>query len=141
MSDNSMQGKFELLVKRYDGPRHRAACCPPASFPFAPTADLRGQLAPPPLVSPGGAASQWLHNLAVGAPVAFKHISFNIKPQYPFGGKKTVTLVCAGTGPRPCILRGGSLWRGACVCVGLPLCVAVSRRRDCHLMAPPLYLY
>jgi len=67
MSDNSMLGKFELLVKRYEG----------------------------------GAASQWLFGLAIGSKVAFKHIKFNIKAQYPFEGKKTFTLLCAGTGVTP----------------------------------------
>ena len=59
MSDNSMLGKFELLVKRYDG----------------------------------GAASQYLFGLEVGASVEFKHIKFNIKAQYPFEGKKSFTMV------------------------------------------------
>lgn len=68
MSDNSMLGKFELLVKRYEG----------------------------------GAVSQYLHGLSVGAPVEFKHIKFNIKKQYPFEGTKTISLVCAGTGITPC---------------------------------------
>jgi len=67
MSDNSMLGKFELLVKRYDS----------------------------------GAASQWLHGLEIGAKVGFKHIKFNIKAQYPFEGKKTITMICAGTGITP----------------------------------------
>lgn len=67
MSDNSMLGAFELLVKRYDG----------------------------------GAVSQYLHGLDEGAMVDFKHIKFNVKSQYPFEGKKTFTLVCAGTGVTP----------------------------------------
>jgi len=67
MSDNAMLGKFELLVKRYDG----------------------------------GAVSQYLHGLTVGEMVEFKHIPFNIKAQYPFEGKKTFTLLCAGTGISP----------------------------------------
>ena len=67
ISDNSMVGKFELLVKRYDD----------------------------------GAASQYLYGLDVGATVDFKHIKFNLKAQYPFDGKKTITLVCAGTGITP----------------------------------------
>jgi len=68
ISDNAMLGKFELLVKRYDG----------------------------------GAVSSYLHKLAPGAEVEFKHIKFNIKAQYPFEGKKTFTMVCAGTGITPC---------------------------------------
>jgi cytochrome-b5 reductase len=67
MSDNSMYGKFELLVKRYDG----------------------------------GAVSQWLYGLEMGAMVGFKHIKFNIKAQYPFEGKKTISMLCAGTGLTP----------------------------------------
>ena len=67
MSDNSVLGQFQLLVKRYDG----------------------------------GAASQYLHSLDIGAPVEFKHISFNVKKQYPFDGSKTISLVCAGSGITP----------------------------------------
>mmetsp|Transcript_7128 Transcript_7128/g.15586 ORF Transcript_7128/g.15586 Transcript_7128/m.15586 type:complete len:275 (+) Transcript_7128:2-826(+) len=67
VSDNSVLGKFELLIKRYDG----------------------------------GAVSQWLHELPLGSKVSFKHIKFNIKAQYPFEGKKTLTLVAAGTGITP----------------------------------------
>merc|ERR1719382_1859862 len=74
MSDNSMLGKFELLVKRYDG----------------------------------GAVSQWLHSLTIGTLVGFKHIKFNIKAQYPFEGKQTFTLLCAGTGVTPMYQ---ALWR------------------------------
>ena len=67
ISDNSMLGKFELLVKRYDG----------------------------------GAASQYLRNVPVGGEIEFKHIKFNIKAQYPFEGKKSFTLLAAGTGITP----------------------------------------
>uniref|UniRef100_A0A7S2JA51 NADH-cytochrome b5 reductase n=1 Tax=Haptolina brevifila TaxID=156173 RepID=A0A7S2JA51_9EUKA len=67
MSDNALLGRFELLVKRYEG----------------------------------GAASQYLHGLNVGASVEFKHIKFNIKKQYPFEGAKTISLICAGTGITP----------------------------------------
>ena len=67
ISDNSMLGKFELVVKRYDG----------------------------------GAVSQYLHTLDVGANVEFKHIKFNIKAQYPFEGKTSFTLLCGGTGISP----------------------------------------
>jgi len=74
MSDNAMLGKFELLVKRYDG----------------------------------GAVSQYLFGLAIGATVEFKHIKFNIKAQYPFEGKKTISMVCAGTGITPCYQ---ALWK------------------------------
>ena len=49
----------------------------------------------------GGAVSQYLHALDVGAEVQFKHIGFNIKRQYPFRPAKTVSLLCAGTGIAP----------------------------------------
>ena len=49
----------------------------------------------------GGAVSQWLYGLELGAKVGFKHISFNIKAPYPFDGKKSITLLCAGTGLAP----------------------------------------
>mmetsp|Transcript_2077 Transcript_2077/g.6943 ORF Transcript_2077/g.6943 Transcript_2077/m.6943 type:complete len:291 (+) Transcript_2077:74-946(+) len=67
VSDNSVLGKFDLLIKRYDG----------------------------------GAVSQYLHALPIGAEVSFKHIKFNIKAQYPFAGKTTFTLIAAGTGIAP----------------------------------------
>ena len=72
ISDNSVLGKFELLVKRYPG---RA--------------------------DPELSASEYLHSLPVGSEVEFKHIKFNVKEQYPFEGKRTITLVCAGTGITP----------------------------------------
>merc|ERR1719231_2178300 len=56
----------------------------------------------------GGAVSQYLFSLEIGAMVEFKHISFNIKRQYPFEGKKTISLVCAGTGITPCFQ---ALWK------------------------------
>jgi len=49
----------------------------------------------------GGSVSQWLYGLELGAKVGFKHISFNIKAPYPFDGKKSITLLCAGTGLAP----------------------------------------
>jgi len=67
VSDNATLGRFDLLVKRYDG----------------------------------GAVSQWLHGLEMGAMVDFKHIVFNIKTQYPFEGKSDICLICAGTGLAP----------------------------------------
>ena len=51
----------------------------------------------------GGAVSQYLHSLDIGATVEFRHIPFNIKAQYPFEGKKTFTLLCAGTGVAPMV--------------------------------------
>lgn len=49
---------------------------------------------------PGGAASQYLHGLELGATVGFKHIKFNVKQQYPFG-KRSVSMLCAGSGVTP----------------------------------------
>jgi len=49
----------------------------------------------------GGSVSQWLYGLELGAKIGFKHIKFNIKAQYPFEGKKSISLVCAGTGLAP----------------------------------------
>ena len=57
----------------------------------------------------GGAASQWLHSLDVGKAVDFKHIKFNLKAQYPFEGKSTISLVCAGTGIAPMYQALGKL--------------------------------
>ena len=75
ISDDSVTGKFELLVKSYDG----------------------------------GAASQYLRNLPVGSDVEFKHIKFNIKAQYPFEGKATITMLCGGTGIAPIYQALGKL--------------------------------
>jgi len=50
-----------------------------------------------------GVASQYLHGLAVGEKVGFKHIKFNIKAQYPFEGKGSITMLCAGTGITPMV--------------------------------------
>jgi cytochrome-b5 reductase len=47
---------------------------------------------------PDGAASQWLHSLPLGSSVDFKHIKFNVKEQYPFPGKQTITMIAGGTG-------------------------------------------
>lgn len=53
-------------------------------------------------VYPEGKMSQYLANLALGSQVAFKHISKNVKIQYPFG-KKHVTMLAGGTGITPMI--------------------------------------
>jgi len=55
-----------------------------------------------------GAASQYLYGLKPGDAVEFKHIKFNIKSQYPFEGKSTISMVCAGTGITPCFQ---ALWK------------------------------
>lgn len=49
----------------------------------------------------GGVVSQYLHKLPLGAKVPFRHIKFNLKLQYPFSGKRTLSLVCAGSGITP----------------------------------------
>ena len=67
VSDPSVRGRFELLVRRYED----------------------------------GVASQYLHGLRLGSRVAFRHIRFNIKAQYPFDGKQTFTFLCAGSGITP----------------------------------------
>jgi len=48
-----------------------------------------------------GAVSEYLHKLPIGSTVDFKHISFNVKEQYPFEGKKRITMLCGGTGIAP----------------------------------------
>ena len=58
---------------------------------------------------PNGAVSQYLHALPVGTPVEFKHIPFNIKAQYPFEGKATITMLCGGTGIAPIYQALGKL--------------------------------
>ena len=57
---------------------------------------------------PGGAVSQYLYGLPLGTPVAFRHTAANLKVQYPFEGKKTITMLCAGTGITPIYQ---ALWR------------------------------
>eukprot|EP00961_Rhodomonas_salina_P197127 2660556-Rhodomonas_salina.1 len=58
ISDNSMVGKFQLIIKRYP------AWGDP-SFPHN--------------YKPPGKMSNYIHNLEIGATVRFKHIPFNIK--------------------------------------------------------------
>ena len=48
-----------------------------------------------------GSVSDYLHGLPLGATVDFRHISFNVKEQYPFEGKQRITLLCGGTGIAP----------------------------------------
>jgi ferredoxin-NADP reductase len=48
-----------------------------------------------------GYMSNHLFGLQVGAEVNFKHISFNVKIQYPFKDYKTISMVCGGTGIAP----------------------------------------
>lgn len=50
----------------------------------------------------GGAVSQYLFGLKPGEDsVEFKHIKFNVKSQYPFDGKKSFTMLAAGSGITP----------------------------------------
>ena len=51
---------------------------------------------------PGGAASQYLHGLALGDTVGFKHVAPNVKKQHPFG-KRTISMLCAGSGITPMV--------------------------------------
>lgn len=42
---------------------------------------------------PGGNVSSFMHKMAIGDTIRFKHIKFNIKQQYPFN-KRTISMVC-----------------------------------------------
>jgi NAD(P)H-flavin reductase len=64
ISEPSLKGRFELLVRRYDS----------------------------------GASSSYLHGLALGSLVAFRHTRHNLRLQYPFDGYSTITILCGGTG-------------------------------------------
>lgn len=48
-----------------------------------------------------GVVSQWLASQTAGTLVAFKHIPFNIKAQYPFTGRTKLNMICGGTGVTP----------------------------------------
>jgi len=80
ISDNSMLGKFQLLIKRY----------PAWGSPTFPQN-----------YKPPGVMSNYIHNLKVGATVRFKHIAVNIKKPYPFTGIKTITMLAVGVGIAP----------------------------------------
>jgi len=82
ISDNSMLGRFQLLIKRY----------PAWGEPHFP-ANYR----------PPGVMSNYIHNLSTGAKVRFKHIALNVKKQYPFEGVKTITMLAVGVGIAPMI--------------------------------------
>ena len=49
---------------------------------------------------PNGALSQRLATMEVDEAMAFKHIKFNVKTQYPFSAKK-VGMLAGGTGITP----------------------------------------
>ena len=67
ISDPLVTGRFEIVVKRYEG----------------------------------GAVSQYLHSLPLGARVPFRHTRVCVKAQYPFGNQATYTMLCCGTGITP----------------------------------------
>ena len=89
ISEDGVAGRFELLVKRHDD----------------------------------GDADLWLHTLPLGAKVGFKHTKATLRAPpggvgggdgaSPFGGKRSVSLVCTGGGVAACyralqqILGGG----------------------------------
>lgn len=50
----------------------------------------------------GGKISKHMEKMSIGDAMDFKHISFNVKMQYPFG-KKAITMVVGGTGITPMI--------------------------------------
>ena len=80
ISDNLMLGKFQLLIKRY----------PAWGSPNFPQN-----------YKPPGKMSNYIHDLAVGSSVQFKHVSFNIKKPYPFTGVQTITMLAVGVGIAP----------------------------------------
>ena len=51
---------------------------------------------------PEGAASQYLHDMAVGDTVGFKHVAPNVKRQHPFG-VRSISMLCAGSGVTPMV--------------------------------------
>jgi len=53
-------------------------------------------------VYPGGAMTQYMASMDIGAPLHFKHIDKNVKMQYPFG-KENITMLVGGTGITPMI--------------------------------------
>jgi hypothetical protein len=71
ISDNSMLGRFQLIVKRY---------------PAWGSPSFVHNYKPP------GKVSNYIHSMELGAMVKFKHISFNVKKPYPFTGRMTPTI-------------------------------------------------
>lgn len=80
ISDNSMLGKFQLIIKWYPAWGNPSF---PANY------------------KPPGKMSNYIHGLEVGATVRFKHIPFNVKKPYPFSGVKTITMLAVGVGIAP----------------------------------------
>mmetsp|Transcript_33501 Transcript_33501/g.68504 ORF Transcript_33501/g.68504 Transcript_33501/m.68504 type:complete len:366 (-) Transcript_33501:98-1195(-) len=91
ISPEAMDGKFQLLIKRYrewGGPR------PGEKEGWA----IHQSYKPP------GAVSNYLHELVPGKDsVLFSHRSENIKLQYPFLGVRRITMVAVGVGIAPMI--------------------------------------
>ena len=50
-----------------------------------------------------GKLTQHMDKMAVGDCLKFKHISFNVKLQYPFNGRTKFGLICGGTGITPMV--------------------------------------
>ena len=99
ISDNSMLGQFELLIKRYDGGavsqylfglkagEAQVEFKVPCGVPRSRRPRARRRRAPTQPCTPVSRVAQ--------------HIKFNIKAQYPFDGKATFTMLCGGTGIAP----------------------------------------
>jgi hypothetical protein len=106
ISDNDLVGRFELLVKRYEGGavsqylhglRLGAKVMSPSLRSDPRRRNRPFRALPPP---PARSSVPFEVRRARGRrpQVAFKHIKFNIKAQYPFAGKQSFTFLCAGTG-------------------------------------------
>jgi cytochrome-b5 reductase len=80
ISDNSMLGKFQVLIKRY---------------PAWGSPDFVYNYKPP------GKMSNYVHNLSIGDVVRFKHMPENVKRSYPFTGVRTITMLAVGVGIAP----------------------------------------
>ena len=80
ISDNSMLGKFQILIKRY---------------PAWGSPDFVYNYKPP------GKMSNYVHNLSIGDVVRFKHMPENVKRSYPFTGVRTITMLAVGVGIAP----------------------------------------
>ena len=82
VSPETLPGRFQLLVRRYDA---------------------WGDPAHPLTYRPPGHVSNHLHNLKVGEAAEFRHVAQNIKLQYPFKGVSRLNLVCVGSGVAPMV--------------------------------------
>lgn len=70
--------------------------------PYTPvsTNDLKGSFELIVKVYEGGGLAKHMDSLEIGGQLDFKHISFNVKTQYPFG-KKSIGMLVGGTGITP----------------------------------------